>query len=87
MREMMSLPIPFSLNTLKHVQMISRRPDVCSVQHVLRLLHHHAELLIVDLPHILSPSLSLILDLLLSISSDRMVNPNHECRATNDRES
>ena len=49
MPKMIGLLITFSVNMLKHVQMISHMVNVCPVQHVLRLLHHCSELLIVDL--------------------------------------
>ena len=58
--------VPISVNVLKHDQVMSYRSDVSLVQHVLRLLHHHPELLIVDLPF--SHSSSSQSDLRLPIS-------------------
>ena len=54
--EMISFLILISVNVLEHVQVISHRTNVCYVQHVVRLLHHHSELLIVDLPFPIHPT-------------------------------
>ena len=55
MHKMISLLIPVSLNMLEHVQTISHRANVCSVEHVLCLSRHRSEPLIVNLPFPIHP--------------------------------
>ena len=55
MCETISFLIPISVDVLEHVQMISHRPHVSLVRHVLRLSHHRSEFLIVDLPFAIHP--------------------------------